>query len=118
MPAPHGRVDDAERKQRHRGIVAAKRVPRRAAFESGCERFALLVDEWPNGLLDDQRDKRLRGVIRARPVPRLIVRARPHRSAFFGFDTVFENRFIDRPELLNRKIAVVDVAETSILLSV
>ena len=119
MAAAHRGIDNPQREQRHRGIMLCEF---RASQALGLRRLKscnLFGDHGSDGFLDDQRNQRLGCVIGPGTMAGLIVRPRLDAMRLkVWLDTIFEDGFIDRAQLLHRKIAVVDIAQPPIFAAV
>ena len=69
------------------------------------------LHQWLNRLLENQAHESIRRVITPRPLPCKHIRAH-HNLAPFAHDLVFEQPLVNRPQLLNAQVAVIDIPST------
>ena len=122
VAAAHGRVEDLEIEnglrrvvgaelRGARGLVAAARpVQGRVPLEA----LAALVDERAERALDDQVDERLGRVEAAAVLARVAVGAHRDFAVLAAHRFALEQTLVDRAELLDGHVAVVDVAAAAV----
>ncbi len=113
----HGGIADLQGKdciRRIEGLEFGKAVRFRAAvagqpFRRLAKARDPLLDERADGALDDQGDQFFRRVVAARYVPGGIVGVDLDRTVVPRPEAVLQDSLIDRTELLDREVAIVDV---------
>ena len=122
VAAAHGGVEDLELKNGLRGVVGAELRGARGLVAAArpvqgrvpLEALAALVDERPERALDDQVDERLGRVEAAAVLARVAVGAHRDLAVLAAHRFALEQTLVDRAELLDGHVAVVDVAAAAV----
>ena len=117
VPGPHGRVADLQLKNLLGRVERCEPRNRPLALRSVCrhspgfrlEGVRARLHERPDRFLDDQPDQVVRRVVAARTLAGEDVGADGHPVAV-GREFVFQQTLVDRAELADAEIAIVDVA--------